>query len=286
MQELIVRYLEELKAMGCSHHTMKMYAYHLKKFECFCQERGIDFRSVNGKESRAFRGWLISQGLAPKTINTIISAVKAFYDFLLEEGEVKGNPITRKLRVVEERKLPGFLIPEQEEALLEHFKKLPRHVDLAFRTMLATGLRVSEVAALKSADIFQQKGRVFLRIRQGKGKKERIVPVTDPETARELWELKQEKKESVFGVSDATLKWHAWRIKKETGIDFHTHRLRHTLATKLLARGVGIDVVQEVLGHENINTTRIYAKTALQKVFDLAAPAGEDAGEIVVFQTR
>ena len=103
MKELIKQYLGELRAAGCSNHTIEMYGHHLKKFEQFCEERGIDFRQVNGKESRAFRNWLISQNLAPKTINTILSAVKSFYDFLLEEEEVRGNPITKKLRVTEEK---------------------------------------------------------------------------------------------------------------------------------------------------------------------------------------
>ena len=58
-------------------------------------------------------------------------------------------------------------------------------------------------------------------------------------------------------------------------MDFYSHRLRHTFATRLLAQGVPIDVVQEVLGHSNINTTRKYAKTAPEKVFQLAAKIEE-----------
>jgi len=117
-----------------------------------------------------------------------------------------------------------------------------------------------------------QQGRVFLMVRHGKGNKERMVPVTDADVARELLSFAQTKEpgDNLFGVQAGTFKWHAGEIRKATGVDFHSHRLRHTLATRLLAQGTPIDVVQEVLGHENINTTRRYAKTAPERLCQLA----------------
>jgi len=229
---------------------------------------------VNGKESRAFRNWLVSQGLKPASVNAAISAVKSFYDFLIEEEEVKGNPIiSRRLRVAEEKGLPSFLTEAEEEKVLAYMESLPYHVGLAFRTMLATGLRVSEAANLKPEDVLAQQGGVFIRVKHGKGNKERLAPVIDADVARELIAFAQTKQpgDNLFGVQAGTFKWHAHEIQEATGVDFHSHRLRHTFATRLLAQGVPIDVVQEVLGHSNINTTRKYAKTAPEKVFQLAA---------------
>jgi len=133
--------------------------------------------------------------------------------------------------------------------------------------MLATGLRVSEVANLRRKDVFQNEGAVFLKVRHGKGKKERIVPVIDALVARELLSLPTEG----FGVTPGTLKAYAHDIKKAIGIDFHSHRLRHTFATRLLAQGVPLDVVQKVLGHSNISTTRVYAETLPEAITRLAA---------------
>jgi integrase len=138
--------------------------------------------------------------------------------------------------------------------------------------MLWTGLRVSEVAGLTGEDVIRENGKLFLRVRSGKGNKERIVPVLSKEIAKHLLEVSKDKgKAPLFGVNSGTLKDYAHKIKKASGVHFHSHRLRHTLATRLLARGISIDVVQKVLGHESISTTRRYAETLPEKVKELAA---------------
>ncbi|MBP8674786.1 MAG: tyrosine-type recombinase/integrase, partial [Acetomicrobium sp.] len=167
----------------------------------------------------------------------------------------------KRLRIAEEQTLPAFLT-EEERKVLSHLATLPYYINLAFRTMLACGLRVTEAANLAPEGVVLQQGSVFLMVRHGKGNKERMVPVTDADVARELITFAKEKKhgEKLFGVQAGTFKWHAREIRNATGVDFHSHRLRHTLATRLLAQGTPIDVVQKVFGHENINTTRRYAK--------------------------
>lgn len=274
LEGLIKDFLLELQAIGRSTKTVEAYKYHLEKFARFCEESGCDFRTINGKESRAFRNWLVELGLKPASINAIIAATKSFYDFLAEEEVVKGNPIiSRRLRVAEERGLPGFLTKAEEKKVLAHLANLPYHIGLAFKTMLVSGLRVSEAAALKAEDVLVQQGGVFLAVKHGKGDKGRLVPVTNRDAARELLTFAQKKAQGdkLFGVTDSTLKWYAQAIRQATGVDFHSHRCRHTLATRLLAQGVPIDVVQMVLGHQNINTTRRYAKTAPEKLCRLAA---------------
>ncbi len=274
LEGLIKDFLLELQAIGRSTKTVEAYKYHLEKFARFCEESGCDFRTINGKESRAFRNWLVELGLKPASVNAAIAATKSFYDFLVEEEEVKGNPIvSRRLRVAEEKGLPGFLTKAEEKKVLAHLANLPCHIGLAFKTMLVSGLRVSEAAALKTEDVLVQQGGVFLAVKHGKGDKGRLVPVTNRDVARELLAFAQKKAQGdkLFGVTDSTLKWYAQAIRQATGVDFHSHRCRHTLATRLLAQGVPIDVVQMVLGHQNINTTRRYAKTAPEKLCRLAA---------------
>ena len=274
LEGLIKDFLLELQAIGRSTKTVEAYKYHLEKFARFCEESGCDFRTINGKDSRAFRNWLVELGLKPASVNAAIAATKSFYDFLVEEEEVKGNPIvSRRLRVAEEKGLPGFLTKAEEKKVLAHLANLPCHIGLAFKTMLVSGLRVREAAALKTEDVLVQQGGVFLAVKHGKGDKGRLVPVTNRDVARELLAFAQKKAQGdkLFGVTDSTLKWYAQAIRQATGVDFHSHRCRHTLATRLLAQGVPIDVVQMVLGHQNINTTRRYAKTAPEKLCRLAA---------------
>lgn len=277
LRKLIASYLKELRLSGKSPNTVEAYGYHLDRFAAWCEKNDVDFRKVNGKESKAFRNHLVESNLAPKTINTVLGAVKSFYDFLCEEGIVKGNPlIMKRLRVAEEKRQPDFLTEAETERVLKGLAKFPRHVNLAFRTMLAAGLRVSEAADLKPSDVILERGMVFLHVRHGKGDKERLAPVTNAEVARELLELAKERQGQprLFGVTAGTLKVHAHNLKKATGVDFHAHRLRHTLATRLLAQGIPIDVVQKVLGHADISTTRRYAETMPEALFRVAAKVG------------
>jgi len=272
LREAIRVFLKDLGLSGKSRKTLEAYYFHLGKFLSFCEERELDYRLVNGKESKAFRNWLAEMGLSSASVNAVLSACKSFYDFLLDEGLVKGNPfVSRKLRVKEPDKKPAFLTEEELERVREVMKSLPRHIQLAFETMLWTGLRVSEVASLTGEDVIEEEGKVFLKVRSGKGQKERLVPVMNKEIAWELWRLSKKKREEpLFGVKAGTLKDYAYKVKKASGVNFHSHRLRHTLATRLLAKGVAIDVVQKVLGHASINTTRRYAETLPERVRELA----------------
>ena len=272
LEEAIKAFLRDLELSGKSRKTLEAYYFHLEKLVSFCEERSLDYQAFNGKESKVFRNWLAEKALSASSVNAVLSACKSFYDFLLDEGLVKGNPfVSRKLRVKEPDKKPAFLTEKELKRVKEAMKTLPRHIVLAFETMLWTGLRVSEVASLTGEDVIEEEGRVFLRVRSGKGQKERLVPVMDKEVAWELLRLSRGKGgEFLFGVKAGTLKDYAYKIKRASGVDFHSHRLRHTLATRLLAKGVSIDVVQKVLGHASINTTRRYAETLPEAIKELA----------------
>ena len=103
------------------------------------------------------------------------------------------------------------------------------------------------------------------------------MPVLDALTAQKLLErAKEHPSKLLFGVLDGTLKVYAHKCKKATGVDFHSHRLRHTVGTTLLAEGVPLDVIQQVLGHANISTTRLYVATMPEKLMALAASVGEE----------
>jgi len=271
---MIDQYLADLQAKGKSIHTISSYTKHLDKFSNWLELQGLDYTQVNGKESKAFRNYLVSLGLAPKTVNCILGAVKSFYNFLCEEGMVKGNPIImRRLRVAEPKHNPDFLTDDELAKVKSAMDKLPYHIKLAFMTMLHAGLRVSEVANLSPDDVFVDNNSVFVKVRHGKGNKDRIAPVTDVIVAKDLIELAKNRynQAKLFGVSAGTLKVYAYNIKKISGVNFHCHRMRHTLATKLLAQGQPIDVVQKVLGHVDISTTRRYAETMPEAIYKVAA---------------
>lgn len=268
LEKLVNEYLGEVRAT-MTENTFKSYRKHLEDFLAFCKEHGVvDAATWNGKETRAYRGWLLAKGFKPKTVNVKLSTLRAFFDFLVDEQVVRGNPITSRAFVREERTAPKFLTEAELRKVDNALETIRRDVALLFRTMLATGLRIGEALGLKSEDILEIDGGVFVKVR-GKGNKERITPVMDEFVAKELLRLKR-KEGKIFGFSRSLALYYADVIKKKTGISFHSHRLRHTVATKLLNSGVTIDTVQMVLGHASISTTRRYAQTSPEQVRKLA----------------
>jgi site-specific recombinase XerD len=277
LRDLIDAYMVELPNTGKSQNTVANYRLHLAKFADWCESCGVDYLQLSYKDSKAFRNMLATQKLASRTINTILAAVRSFYNYLAEEGSVTANPIlTGQLRVKEEKRQPAFLTEADVAKVIEGMAGLPYHVSLAFRTMLAAGLRVSEASDLEPGDVELLRSRVFLHVQRGKGNKERHAPVTDAGVARELltFAIERKGKGRLFGVVAGTLKVYANNLKKTTGVDFHSHRMRHTLATRQLAQGTPIDVVQVILGHADISTTRRYAETLPEALFKVAAAVG------------
>lgn len=275
LRGLVNSYIIELKMKGSSKHTINNYGFHLDKFINFVQDNGLDYVGLTTNQVRLFRNQLVDQGLKAKTINTVLSALKSFYDFLVDEGLVKGNPIiTRRLRIKEGQVLPNFMTVEELRILGNWLPKIPGHVSLGFRTMLATGLRVSEVASVTPNDIISlDHGICAIRVRHGKGNKERYAPILDAEVAKDLFRYMGDRRDDLplFGITHHSFKNWARKCRLETGMNFHTHRCRHTVGTQLLQRGVPIDKVQDVLGHADISTTRHYAKTAPEAILELAA---------------
>jgi len=153
---------------------------------------------------------------------------------------------------------------------------IPKLVSIGFLTMLATGMRLGEVTAVTCRDLMQiPNGGYVIRVRHGKGDIERYVPVMDADVARSLVLLKQYRLPDDLLIVVTAGQYNYWsaKCKKETGLAFHPHRCRHTVGTQLLQKGIAIDKVQDVLGHQSISSTRHYAKTAQEAILELAAKA-------------
>lgn len=275
MRNLIESFLVEQKMNGRSKATVRGYYSYLNKFILFVEGNDLEIRSINARHIKMFRNYWIEQGLKPVTVNGIISAVKNFFDFLVEEGLIESNPIIlKRLRVKVDKPLPAFMTPQELMVLTSWLTTIPWNVALGFKTMLATGMRVSEVTSFTARDIIEMRnGGYVIRVRHGKGDKERYVPVMDARVLIDLLEFRVRRQDDqpLLGLTISSLAAWARRCRQETGLNFHSHRCRHTVATQLLQRGVTIDRVQDVLGHADISTTRRYAKTAPEAVMKLAA---------------
>ena len=160
------------------------------------------------------------------------------------------------------KSLPTYHEDRDIEALLAviqhkktHKKMIPRDtllVELDWRT----GLRRSELSNLEARDIHSD----FLFVRNGKGEKDRVIPLT-PTIAEKLNDFTRGMKpdEKIFKLNPTSLGMKIKDLAKRAGLDdFHCHSLRHKFATDLLDHGADIRAVQQLLGHTNLNTTQVY----------------------------
>ena len=199
-----------------------------------------------------------------------LSALKSFYKYLtVRTKQLSENPVADleypKLR----KSLPKYLTMEQSAALLRSVEGQNQIRDYAILMIfLNCGIRRSELVGLNISDIYDDRLRVV-----GKGNKERFVYFGTPcRKAIDAYMNERNKKvltdnRALFGsrngnrISVTAVHRLVEKALKQAGLDatqFSAHKLRHTAATMMLSGGVDVKTVQEVLGHENLNTTQIY----------------------------
>lgn len=199
-----------------------------------------------------------------------LSAIKSFYKYLtVRTKQLTDNPVADleypKLR----KSLPKYLTIEQSAALLQAVSGANQKRDYAILMLfLNCGIRRSELVGLNLSDIYEDRIRVV-----GKGNKERFVYFgSSCRKALDAYLIERNKKtlsdnRAVFGsrngnrISVEAVHRLVKKALLQAGLDstqFSAHKLRHTAATMMLSGGVDVKTVQEVLGHENLNTTQIY----------------------------
>ena len=209
-------------------------------------------------------------GVSPATRARKLSAIKSFYKYLtVRTKQLEENPVAEleypKLR----KSLPRYLTLEQSAALLRAVSGQNEKRDYAILMIfLNCGIRRSELVGLNLTDVFEDRIRVV-----GKGNKERIVYFgTACRRAIDDYLVERHKKvltdnRALFGsrngnrISVTAVHRLVDKALLQAGLDpsqYSAHKLRHTAATMMLSGGVDVKTVQEVLGHENLNTTQIY----------------------------
>ena len=277
LDEKVEDYLNYLKyERKLSHNTYESYAYNLKKITSSFEDKSLT--NLTEDEIRQF---LYDSKESAKTNAHYLTVLKSFYDYLLDNNEIKINPCLNIKMPKIEKSLPKFLTEEEINNLLDI--KLQKPIDYRDKAMLevlyATGIRISELLDL-NLNSYNEKG-AFIKV-MGKGSKERIIPLSDITInylnlyIKEYRPLILKDKESPFLFVNYTgkrmsrqgffkilkKKCEDANIKKEVS----PHVLRHSFATHLLNNGADLRVIQELLGHENITTTEIYSHISKDKI--------------------
>ena len=199
-----------------------------------------------------------------------LSSIKSFYKYLTVRTKLLDDNPVAELEYPKLRKsLPKYLTLEQSSALLSAVSGVNQKRDYAILMLfLNCGIRRSELVGLNLTDVYEDRIRVV-----GKGNKERFVYFGTPcRKALDTYLLERNKKilsdnRALFGsrngnrISVEAVHRLVKKALTQAGLDstqFSAHKLRHTAATMMLSGGVDVKTVQEVLGHENLNTTQIY----------------------------
>lgn len=289
---MIDAYLRHLEvARRLSPHSLEAYARDLGRLAAFAGRQTRPLETLTLADLEAFVRGLMTEGLSPASTARIVAAVRGFYKFLRLHGHIAANPAEDLRSPKLFKALPKFLTVESVEALLAAPDPSgPRGVrDKALIELLyATGLRVSELVGLRTADVRVAEG--YLRT-VGKGRKERIVPIGDEAAAWVSRYLTDGRPRLVKGRDTPWLFLNArgqrlsrvgfWKVLKAYGRaagvpgTLSPHVLRHSFATHLLDRGADLRAIQAMLGHASLSTTEIYThvlEARLRAVYDRFHP--------------
>jgi len=260
-------------------NTVKSYRRDIDKFFLFLDGHDILMDRLTKDDIRNWLGQELDRGVSKRSCQRRMSSLRGFFEFSKDQGYVPGNPFHFVRAPKKPIRYPKALTIEQIEALFGANAK--RTDDLHFRDqailelLYASGMRASELCNLTKSQIdFRNRMiRVF-----GKGKKERLVPfgITASAAMQEYYNHSRETLLSKHkgGVLPGSyfltdrgnqltvrdLEFIMTEVQTKTGVflGLHPHELRHTFATHLLEGGADLRLIQELLGHESLNTTQIY----------------------------
>jgi integrase/recombinase XerD len=274
-RDLVREYLTYLRVeKGLAANSIRSYEQDLIKLQEFADKKETDIKNLERADLREWIANLSKQGLSPRSVARIVAAARGFYKFLLIDGHIKKHPAEDLQTPQRGSYLPNFMNEDQVEELLS-LPDTETETGLRDRAMLeilyAAGLRVSELVALKVADVDLNAGVVTCF---GKGSKQRRVPIGKSaiewlekylkSLARNGCEVKEHLFTNTLGKPLTAEKFRErLRIyRREAGLDDVTpHTFRHSFATHLLQHGADTRSVQAMLGHSDISTTQIYTHT-------------------------
>ena len=287
----IARHVEWMRVHNYSERTIVARAPWLASFVAWCDARGL-WRPVDVTKPvleryqrhlylhRKKNGRPLSFG----TQKARLVPLKALFKWLTRQNVILSNPASELDLPRPERRLPKYVLT------IEEVERVLAQIDLAdplgvrdraiLETLYSTGMRRMEVVGLKLYDVDAERGTVA--IRQGKGRKDRVVPIGERALAwidKYLTDVRAEH--VVGGHEDALFLTHlgepivaaylTHRVRDyvdaaKLGKTGSCHLFRHTMATLMLEGGADVRFIQEMLGHESLETTQIYTRVSIRKL--------------------
>lgn len=274
--ELLEAFLDAKRVEGRSPKTIERYDYIIRRI---CKTINVPIKRISVFHLRKYLSDEKARGVSDNTLDGIRQVLSSFYGWLQKEGLITNNPTanlgaiksTKKIRkpysAVDMEKLKESCTCDRDKAILY--------------VLLATGCRISEICALDRDSIDFDNGEIMVL---GKGNKERTVFIDDITAMllKRYVESRKDMSESLFigkgteRLRPGGVRLMLKRLERRSGVlNVHPHRFRRTLATNLIDRGMSIQEVAAILGHEKLDTTMKYVyvnktnvKNSYRKHFD------------------
>ena len=258
-----------------SENSIEAYLDDVHKLEKFSVKTGRNLlpASVTYIDLKEFLNWFAEENLNSRTQARIISGIRAFYRFLLIDGEINENPSSLIESPRLGLKLPEVLSVSEIDRIISviDLSKTEGHRNKAIiETLYGCGLRVSELVNLHLTDIHYGEGFVSIT---GKGNKQRLVPIGSKALKEiDLYKIDRNRLSVIYDENIVFLNRRGRKLSRamifaiikdlagRAGIlkNISPHTFRHSFATHMIEAGADLRAVQEMLGHESIITTEIY----------------------------
>lgn len=274
------RMIDDMSLRNMSPATQRSYLHAVTKFSRYF---GRSPDKLGLEDVRAFQVQLVSQGISWGSLNQIVCALRFFYGVTLDRAEIPERIVYARMP----RKLPTILSADEVVRFLEAVPSLKARA--ALTTAYAAGLRASEAASLRVADI--DSDRMLIQVRHGKGAKDRTVMLSPQLLAilRTYWRLSRPQDCLFPGrkpdqpIAITVLHAACRSATKAAGLTkrVSVHTLRHSFATHLLESGTDIRIIQVLLGHRNLSTTALYTQVATSTISATQSPLDRLSLEVV-----
>ena len=308
MKEAIERFDVHLRTeRRASEHTTRAYLQDVREFETFVTSllgRSPTPGEIDVIMCRSYLATLHGRNDAV-TIGRKLSSLRAFFRVLVRRRVITTSPVAALRAPKRGKRLPKFLGKEDVGRLLDADLPVSESTDKSthsaadhlrdealFETIYGSGLRVSEACGLDLDDVEAADTGALVKVRQGKGRKDRIVPlggkavaaIAAYSSARQAWLAAHPKGDATAlfinrlgrRLNPRAIRRLLLRRELATGVPIASpHALRHSFATHLLGEGADLRSIQEMLGHESIRTTQRYAHVNidhLMAVYDKSHP--------------
>jgi len=262
MTPLRQRMIDDLRVRNFAPGTIELYVRSVARF---AQHFSKSPDELGPEHIREYQTYLVNtKKVSWSVFNCAVCSLRFFYKFTLgKPWMIEHIPFPKQ-----ERKLPVVLSPEEVETFIQAISNLKYRTVLM--TMYGSGVRIAEALALQLDDIDSR--RMLIRVRQGKGRRDRytILSPTLLEALRRYWKSTHSRPWLFAGASPEqpltqnTMLVAVRRAREKAGLKKHvtSHTMRHCFATHLLEAGVDLRTIQVLLGHRSLNTSALYLHVA------------------------